>query len=370
MKLMGTGFSSTDISNIIPAISPASTVSVVSASEVDLTIRVDQNTVFGSHTFQMCRSANSSVCTPPITFGILTNRNQMAQDSTTGDLFLAGLGGATWGIDHFNAQGTFASKISGTPTAIALDNVTKHLVSTSYGVNGLFVTDESGTFIGAGNNSYSDLALDAKNGFACGAQPSANSVFCADLVHDPSFNSPILIATDADPCSVQITATTATPSETDVMVFSCTKNTLSRYSLPSGALKTVVNVNGITTATSVNTGAQLVALSSAAVGLLSPANQLFMVFNMIAPAGETQRDQLSGYPEGAIADSASGMFIIQNASWIGAVPLDLERMNPATGIISPLNSTFSNVPLGRAISLDDQTFFVGEGSTVVSQPNN
>ena len=240
-------------------------------------------------------------------------------------------------------------------------------------LQGLNLYTEAGVEAGGGNtNGFGIVNVAARNGFACGTQPTANSVLCQDIVNDIFIQTPIVIPITGTPVDV---AVVQNGSETDVLVLTSGPTVmLSQYSLPNGTPKNAIAVNGATAGDWSVSGLQLAALSSKFVAVMSPADKFIARFDMTTSQGtELGRDTLPGFPIGMFADAnaAAGTFNVFYASTAEALPVSVIRVDPAAGLgnAQPLTSTFSHVPMGRGTFLDDTKLCVGEGTNLECQPN-
>jgi hypothetical protein len=372
VKLYGSNFTSACTVTISPAANGLSYSTYRSPTEIDLHLQFDTPSYNpGQFVIQACTQSPQTISSP-FTIGFMANRNELAVDPGTGDVFVNDPFALI--VHHYNAKGVLLETFAGDGRAMAADDTTQELIFVSYLAKGIASEAEYGNCrgsgyrgCGAGNYDGFMLGVSAKSGYTCAFEPApTNRTLCFDLVNDPEFQNPFSYTLLQDPCA---TAMVPNGSEVDLLVWNCGDNTISRISVPDMTLKGAIVLNEITPATAGFTFVEVAALSSGTVAVMSPIDAKLFLVDLSSMTEIGNPVSFDGYPDGITSNEAANAFEVTFASSPQAVPTGAELVSP-TGTITKLGLSSPNLPLGIAVSPDGTTLYVGDRGGVLDVENN
>jgi len=372
VKLIGTNFTNACVETFLPP--PAVGLSqYVSPTEIDLYITYDTPSWNpGPITVQAC-TQNAQTISNTFTIGMKTNRNMVAVDPTSGDVFL--LDAASETVYHYKADGTLIGSWDNGANqylagrAMTFDDKTGYLAYVQgVGGGGIWVSDQNGNQVaGSSGNGQWGLDVAAKGGYAISIQPEINSLLGMNIASDPHINNPLTYTALNDPCAL---AMVQSGSTLDALVYNCGTNTVSIVSVPSMTLQGTFAPTGITSVGSGNTLVEVAGLSSGVGAVMSPVDKKLFLFNLGSGTAIGSPVALDGFPDGLTANEAADSFEVTYASTPQAVPTSAELVDAAGDKPIKLNLSSGTFPLGIGVSSDGKKLYVGDRAGTLDIQNN
>jgi hypothetical protein len=244
-------------------------------------------------------------------------------------------------------------------------------------------TGGSSTFYVAGiegfGNGHSGVAIAARNGFGCLTQASGvNYLSCVDLTIPPAMN-PALNSNNAVGSQPWSVAMGLFGTETDAFAFSrdgtttLWKSNVSGGNITTGS-QTIPGVTPVATLQAANSfaGGWQVAVfdsgpASGTVAVLSTADMLVSFFSTSTMV-MTKQVTLSGLPFRIAADLTNGNLLVAYADH-ARVLTTFAKINPATGVVTPLTATSSILAVGFAVKADGTSFYACQRAVCEIHPN-